>query len=118
MVGKPRPDELNRGFLKVNIAFTLPPGSYATLVVKRLFHFGVKKETIEEITPRAYPEADAPPQISKAKIDHKSGEAKKPRHRNLPPKDAVAPIREKGFLEKQREAKKLKASRRMDNTKR
>ncbi len=37
VVGESRPDELNRGRLKVNVAFTLPPGSYATLVVKRLF---------------------------------------------------------------------------------
>ncbi len=37
VVGEPRPDELNRGRLKVNVAFTLPPGAYATLVVKRLF---------------------------------------------------------------------------------
>lgn len=44
VLGKPRPDELNRGFTKVNVAFTLPPGSYATLTVKRLFHFGVEKE--------------------------------------------------------------------------
>ncbi|MDQ3262696.1 MAG: tRNA pseudouridine(13) synthase TruD [Myxococcota bacterium] len=39
VVGKTRPDEINRGFLKSNVAFTLPPGSYATLVIKRLFHF-------------------------------------------------------------------------------
>lgn len=38
VLGRPEPDELNRGFQKVNVAFTLPPGSYATLVVKRLFH--------------------------------------------------------------------------------
>ena len=37
VVGEPSPDELNKGHLKVNVAFTLPPGSYATLVVKRLF---------------------------------------------------------------------------------
>ncbi len=37
VVGESRPDELNRGRLKVNVAFTLPPGAYATLVVKRLF---------------------------------------------------------------------------------
>jgi tRNA pseudouridine13 synthase len=37
VVGEPGPDELNKGRLKVNVAFTLPPGSYATLVVKRLF---------------------------------------------------------------------------------
>ncbi|HEU4382409.1 MAG TPA: tRNA pseudouridine(13) synthase TruD, partial [Anaeromyxobacteraceae bacterium] len=37
VVGVSRPDEENRGRLKVNVAFTLPPGAYATLVVKRLF---------------------------------------------------------------------------------
>ena len=55
VLGKPRPDELNRGFLKVNVAFTLPPGSYATLVVKRLFHFGVRKEGSERDEPRDGP---------------------------------------------------------------
>jgi tRNA pseudouridine13 synthase len=44
VVGRQQPDEMNRGFIKVNIAFTLPPGSYATLMVKRIFHFGVRKE--------------------------------------------------------------------------
>jgi tRNA pseudouridine13 synthase len=39
VLGKPTPDELNRPYFKLNVAFTLPPGSYATLVVKRLFHF-------------------------------------------------------------------------------
>jgi tRNA pseudouridine13 synthase len=37
VVSEPRPDELNRGRVRVNVAFTLPPGAYATLVVKRLF---------------------------------------------------------------------------------
>jgi len=36
-VGDAREDELNPGRLRVNVAFTLPPGAYATLVVKRLF---------------------------------------------------------------------------------
>ena len=36
-IGEPRPDELNKGRMKLNVAFTLPPGAYATLVVKRLF---------------------------------------------------------------------------------
>jgi tRNA pseudouridine13 synthase len=47
VVGEARQDELNRGRLRVNLAFTLPPGAYATLVVKRLFWWtlqpGVKK---------------------------------------------------------------------------
>jgi tRNA pseudouridine13 synthase len=47
VVGEARKDELNRDRLRVNLAFTLPPGAYATLVVKRLFWWtlqpGVKK---------------------------------------------------------------------------
>jgi tRNA pseudouridine13 synthase len=38
-LGEAKHDELNRGRLRVNVAFTLPPGAYATLVVKRLFHW-------------------------------------------------------------------------------
>jgi tRNA pseudouridine13 synthase len=38
VLGRVVPDELNRGYSKLNVAFTLAPGSYATLVVKRLFH--------------------------------------------------------------------------------
>ena len=37
VVSEARRDEMNRGRLRVNVAFTLPPGAYATLVVKRLF---------------------------------------------------------------------------------
>ncbi len=37
VVSEPRRDELNRGRFRVNVAFTLSPGMYATLVVKRLF---------------------------------------------------------------------------------
>jgi tRNA pseudouridine13 synthase len=39
VLGRTMFDELNRPLNKINVAFTLPPGSYATLVVKRLFHF-------------------------------------------------------------------------------
>lgn len=60
VLGKARPDELNRGFTKVNVAFTLPPGSYATLVVKRLFHFGVEREGRSDNRPP--PESSRPPQ--------------------------------------------------------
>jgi tRNA pseudouridine13 synthase len=38
-VGEAKRDELNKGRLRVNVAFTLPPGAYATLMVKRLFHW-------------------------------------------------------------------------------
>jgi tRNA pseudouridine13 synthase len=49
VLGRTEPDELNRGSLKLNVAFTLPPGSYATLVVKRLFHVSHREDTPEEI---------------------------------------------------------------------
>ncbi len=41
-VGEAKRDELNKGRLRVNVAFTLPPGAYATLVVKRLFHWALE----------------------------------------------------------------------------
>ncbi len=54
-VGDTRPDDLNEGRFKVNVAFTLPPGAYATLVVKRLFWWtlepGARKK--EEAVERA-----------------------------------------------------------------
>ena len=43
VLGRTLPDELNKGKLKLNVAFTLPPGSYATLVIKRLFHFSYEE---------------------------------------------------------------------------
>jgi tRNA pseudouridine13 synthase len=49
VLGRTEPDELNRGSFKLNVAFTLPPGSYATLVVKRLFHGSHHEDTAEEI---------------------------------------------------------------------
>ncbi len=49
VLGRPQSDELNRGAIKVNVAFTLPPGAYATLVVKRLFHFSWREDTADEI---------------------------------------------------------------------
>jgi tRNA pseudouridine13 synthase len=56
MVGPPRPDELNRGARKVYLAFTLPPGSYATLVVRRLFWFA----TQSNLAPEPFAEPAAP----------------------------------------------------------
>jgi tRNA pseudouridine13 synthase len=43
VVSKPGRDEHFRGRLRVRLAFTLPPGSYATLVVRRLFWFAVEE---------------------------------------------------------------------------
>jgi tRNA pseudouridine13 synthase len=37
-VGEPAADTLNRGRLRLALSFTLPPGSYATMLVKRCTH--------------------------------------------------------------------------------
>ncbi len=63
VVGPPRPDEINRGTKKVYVAFTLPPGSYATLVVRRLFSF-TAQSNLAHVIDDAQPEAaveSAPP---------------------------------------------------------
>jgi tRNA pseudouridine13 synthase len=49
VIGRPGKDEINAGLLKVNVAFTLLPGSYATLVIRRLFHFAYHEDTRGEI---------------------------------------------------------------------
>jgi tRNA pseudouridine13 synthase len=49
VVGRTQRDEINKGDVKVNVAFTLPPGAYATLVIKRLFHFVYQEETAKQI---------------------------------------------------------------------
>jgi tRNA pseudouridine13 synthase len=54
VVSEPQRDELNRGRLRVNVAFTLAPGSYATLVVKRLFCWTLEPR-------RARPRTTPPP---------------------------------------------------------
>jgi tRNA pseudouridine13 synthase len=52
VTGKPLPDEFHRGRLRVNLGFTLPSGSYATLLVRRLFWFAAEKNTIGKKIPR------------------------------------------------------------------
>jgi tRNA pseudouridine13 synthase len=93
VIAQPARDEMNRGFSKVNVAFTLPPGSYATLVTKRLFHFGVSKTDLEmrgpyfqkpvEVDPKPLPNtreipvlvgkpAQAPAAASRTSVRHNS----------------------------------------------
>jgi tRNA pseudouridine13 synthase len=59
---EPKPDEANRGKLKVVLSFTLPPGAYATLVVRRVCWFATEEhqESQEKARPRARPVAEAP----------------------------------------------------------
>jgi tRNA pseudouridine13 synthase len=51
VVSEPQRDELARDRLRVNVAFTLPPGAYATLVVKRLFWWTLAPRVKERPAP-------------------------------------------------------------------
>jgi tRNA pseudouridine13 synthase len=61
VVGEAKPDEENRGRFRVNVAFTLPPGAYATLVLKRLFWWTLQPRPLErqqKAAPRPRPTAE------------------------------------------------------------
>ncbi len=105
VLGRVEKDALNKPHSKLNVAFTLPPGAYATLVIKRLFHFSYRDDTSEEIraTGRridqpAEEKAPAPP------------ERTPPRRRERPSKrpaaESTTPM---GFRERQRLKKSKKA---------
>jgi tRNA pseudouridine13 synthase len=66
VVGRASPDELNPGAQKINVAFTLPPGSYATLVIRRLFHFSPEEQP-RAPQERAPEPAPAPPALAPAR---------------------------------------------------
>jgi tRNA pseudouridine13 synthase len=92
-VGEPQADELNRGRHRVNVAFTLPPGAYATLVVKRLFHWTL-----------------APSGATKAARDHeKASGVRPPRASGQRRPEAPRP---EGFLARRRAEKEARAARR------
>lgn len=88
VLGRASTDELNRPLFKMNVAFTLPPGSYATLVVKRLFHFAYREEAAElPKPPLAKPEPapserrSKPPGFLERQRDHKQRRAAAQRKR-------------------------------------
>ena len=83
LVGEPNRDELNEGRFRVNVAFTLPPGAYATLVVKRLFWW--------TLAPKPREKPPRPPKPTAEQIH--------------------ALRRESGFLAKKRERKAARAKR-------
>jgi len=87
-VNEPRRDELNRGRLKVNLSFTLPPGAYATLVVRRVLWFA------DTAGHKPAPAAVTPP----------SPEPPRPKPERI------------GFLEQQRRKKEARTARRKKAT--
>jgi tRNA pseudouridine13 synthase len=68
VIGKEREDELQPGRSKVNVAFTLPPGAYATLVTKRLFWFDLEKGRKERLVEIREAKADAAEVVRQAEI--------------------------------------------------
>ncbi len=136
VLGRPQRDEVNRGEMKINVAFTLPPGAYATLVVKRLFHFSWREDTPEEIRAAQRPRltealgAEVPSQHyrSPAPAGRSRGPERAPAGRSRGPERAPAPAPTParaqpaspdkepapGFLERQRARKQAKAKARAD----
>lgn len=77
VVGGASPDELNAGLFKLNVAFTLPPGAYATLVIKRLFHQTYREDTEEEIRQTQRPlEGEDRPAPRRSKPSQSRGKSK------------------------------------------
>ncbi len=102
VLGRPLRDELNAGFNKLNVAFTLPPGSYATLVVKRLFHFAWLGDTHEEPTGRTEPyskpwgdEDDRPSRPSRPAKPEAELKVQAPQ-RERAPREASRDVRDRG----------------------
>jgi len=125
-VGDPKRDELNRGRHRVNVAFTLPPGAYATLVVKRLFHWtlapagGIMRERDGEgTTARAGKtegmRARATATTTSAAAAAATVKGKRSAPGATPPvatPPVAAPPEPKGFLARRRAEKEARASRR------
>ncbi len=97
-VHPPRPDELNRGRRKVNLSFTLPPGAYATLVVRRVLWFAT-----EGARPMLHgPGATVPDHIAGPPASERKPAGPQARH----------PANAQGFLARQRALKEARAARR------
>jgi tRNA pseudouridine13 synthase len=105
-IGDPKRDELNRGRHRVNVAFTLPPGAYATLVVKRLFHWALEGQ--RRGAQAAQPEAAARTGPRPDRTETKTATPTSP----TATATRTATPEPKGFLARQRAAKAARAARR------
>jgi tRNA pseudouridine13 synthase len=109
-VGEARPDELNRGRLRVNVAFTLPPGAYATLIVKRLFHWTLAPGPARERARRGRaPPAPAP---APAPASPPPGTALPAPAMPVLPAPPPVPEPPRGFLARRRAEKEAREARR------
>ncbi|SES82681.1 tRNA pseudouridine(13) synthase TruD [Stigmatella erecta] len=87
VLGRPQRDELNRGSIKSNVAFTLPPGAYATLVVKRLFHFSWREDSPADIR------ASQRPRLTELEAQEAQDGPRAPASRARPSADREPPSR-------------------------
>jgi tRNA pseudouridine13 synthase len=99
-VAEGKRDELNRDRLRVNVAFTLPPGAYATLVVKRIFHW-----TLAPGRPGREPSAAAARGAPAASAPFEPAVP-------APPPPAPTPEPPRGFLARRRAEKEARKTRR------
>jgi len=109
-IGEARPDELNADGLRVNVAFTLPPGAYATLVVKRLFHWTLEPRREASARGRRRAPRPALPPRARAEGVPSAGPGPLAAGRAAP---APAPAAEpQGFLARRRAEKEARKARR------
>ncbi|GAC1598043.1 MAG: tRNA pseudouridine(13) synthase TruD [Myxococcales bacterium] len=121
-VNEPRPDELNRGKLKVNLSFTLPPGAYATLVVRRVLWFAAegarpvllqKPEPAERARDARVPGDTGRTEGRRLEVSARERVAAAPDVERRPAGEApAAPRKKQGFRARQRARKEEKAQRR------
>lgn len=113
VLGRVQNDELNRGYKKMNVAFTLPPGSYATLVVKRLFHFEHKEDSAEEIRASQRPklaEQQAEERTAFERPAPKAHKDEKPARAPAAKAEEIVPEQPRSFRARQKEKKEKKAA--------
>jgi tRNA pseudouridine13 synthase len=85
----PRPDELQPGRLKITLAFTLPPGAYATLLVKRTLWFATR-DAVESGGPLPEPTSDFVPERVLERMATAQSRAQGRRNRRPRPSHGIA----------------------------
>ncbi len=111
MMGSAHRDELNKEMKKVYVAFTLPPGSYATLVIRRLFWFSQQRNAEHDDLEAALAEV-APKAGDKKAVEAAARPAATPAPEGAP---APAPL---GFRARQKQEKERKAKARQEASQR
>ncbi len=87
-VASPRADEMHPGRLKVTLAFTLPPGAYATLLVRRALWFA-SPDAVEAGGPLPEPAAGFVPEKVLRDVARAASKAQGRRHRRARPSHGV-----------------------------